>query len=93
MHNVESGFSVLNLPLLSIYRSAYQHICQVLPSETTESGHHRRQKGKLIGIKKKERALAMNLSKVCHFHMIFKNSTNHFQSYDSDLSHPRYHHR
>lgn len=48
--------SSLNFPLVSTHRSAYQHICQVLPSETAESGNHWRQKGKL--------------KKIGHFHMI-----------------------
>ncbi len=64
-------FSVLNL-LLSTCRAPYQHICQVLPSETAEGGDHWRQKGKLKGKKAGEglRLCIYMLSKICHCHMI-----------------------
>lgn len=44
LFHVELGFTE---PLLLTYRSAHQHICQVLSSETAKGGDHWRKKGTL----------------------------------------------
>lgn len=50
---VAGSLKFVPLCLFSTHRPAHQHVRQVLPSQTAEGGHHRRQKGEnfIINIK------------------------------------------